>query len=119
MYIYVCFSADKTEIDIHLSSNTIAENATNGTVIGKLSRKPALDQVTYHILENENGTTPFKIDQDILKLKLGNSLDYEILPADKTFPLTITSVHSVHGVFTKRFLIKIQGTIYSSYLFSN
>ncbi len=111
----VVFSAKETEIDIHLSSNTILENATYGTIIGNLSRRPLLDneQVTYHILDDENGTQPFEIDENILKLKLDNTLDYEILPAAKTFPIVITSVPSNSGVFTKHFLIEILGTIFT------
>jgi hypothetical protein len=48
-----------------------------------------------------------------LKLKLDNTLDYEVLPAEKTFPITISSMASISGVVTKPFLIEILGKIYT------
>jgi hypothetical protein len=48
-----------------------------------------------------------------LKLKLDNTLDYEVLPAEKTFPITISSVASISGILAKQFLIEILGKIYT------
>jgi hypothetical protein len=46
-----------------------------------------------------------------LKVKLDSTLDYELLPADKSLPITISSVASISGVFTKQFLIKVLGNM--------
>jgi hypothetical protein len=113
---HVSFSANEADIAFHLSSNTVPENVTYGTInSGHLSRRPLQqhERISYHILEVTNRTQPFEIDQNILKVKLDNTLDYELLPADKSMPITISSVASLSGVFTKRFLIKILGKIYS------
>lgn len=109
--VLVSFSGNATEVDIHLDSNTVAENASAGTVIGKLSRKPSLprEEITFLILKDEDEEQPFEIDGNILKLKFGVGLDYERLPADKTIPVIISSVPSKSAVFTKHFLIKILG----------
>ena len=106
------FPANETEIDFRLSSNTVLENSTYGTIIiGNLSRTPLLDdeQISYHILEITNITQQFEIDRNILKVQLDDTLDYERLPADKSLPITISSVASTSGVFTKQFLIKVLG----------
>ena len=109
----VFFVANETAVDIHLSSKTIAENATYGTIVGNLSRTPVLanEKITYHVIEEENETQPLEVDKNILKLRLDNSLDYEVLPAGKKhLPISISSVAST-SVFTKQFLIEVLGKI--------
>ena len=71
----------------------------------------ANEKITYHVIQEENETQPLEVDKNILKLRLDNSLDYEVLPAgEKHLPISISSVGST-SVFTKQFLIDILGKI--------
>lgn len=69
------------------------------------------EEITYHVIEEENETHPLEIDGSILKLKRNISLDYERLPeTQKHVPISISSVAST-SVYTKQFLIDILGKL--------
>ncbi|XP_028415344.1 protocadherin-23-like isoform X2 [Dendronephthya gigantea] len=108
----IVITSNENKIDLHLSSNTILENATDGTIIGQLFPTPSLQKQNpkYEILEEKEDEQPFEVVGDILKLKLGSNLADEnyssITP--NPFPVIISSIPPNAPVFTKTFFIKIE-----------
>ncbi|XP_046847649.1 uncharacterized protein LOC124441247 isoform X2 [Xenia sp. Carnegie-2017] len=111
----VIIATNDTNLDIQLSSNSIYENASSGSVIGYFSLVPSLgpkDSVTFHVLKDNDGVLPpFEINGNILSVKKDKSLDYERLPSDKTIPIRVSGrvrkSENILEVSTKIFLIKI------------
>jgi len=90
--------------DINLSSQTVKENASGGTVIGKLSAidPDAGDTATFTLSNSAGGR--FVVDNDLLKVAAGAIIDFETTP-DLDVGITVTD--GAGNVFSKTLTIDV------------
>ncbi|MFZ3015233.1 MAG: cadherin domain-containing protein [Nitrospira sp.] len=101
--------------DLSLSANTVAENATNGTVVGTVSGTDpdAYDTKTYSLTDNAGGRFSINGSTGVLTVANGSLLNYEAatshsitvritdsngLTYDETFTINLTDVNEAPPV---------------------
>lgn len=107
----------RLKLDIALSSNTIPEDAQNGTKVGTLSMLHGKPGATYRLRIMNREEVPFRLAGNDLILVTGVPLDYE---TTNSTGVGIIAVDSSGNTVQRMFLIKITSNdIFVFLLYSN